>query len=163
MTERPTPFVAHGANARRHGGPQAWARRDGQPIRSYHHDMQWRCPHCETPQPEASRCWVCHRSSTSCGTCRHFRRSVAERTGFCALDRRRRPLRGDEVRACWEDAAASVPAEPAVPGLLGLMTDHAPGEPAPEVVPFVPRPVELPPVRANRDPANVRDWVEVEA
>jgi hypothetical protein len=139
------------------------ARRDAEPIRSYHQGMQWRCPHCETPQPEASRCWVCHRSSTSCGTCRHFRRSVAERTGFCALDRRRRPLRGDEVRACWEDATAPVVPEPAVPGLLGLLTDHAHGDPAPEVVPFVPRPAELPAVRANRDPGNARDWVEVEA
>jgi hypothetical protein len=53
--------------------------------------------------------------------------------------------------------------EPAVPGLLGLLTDHAPGEPAPGIVPFVPRPVELQPIRASRDPANTRDWVEVEA
>ena len=70
----------------------------------------WRCPHCATPQPEASRCWVCHRSSTSCGTCRHFRGSVAARVGFCGLDRRRQPLAGDEVRACWEDGATPVAA-----------------------------------------------------
>jgi hypothetical protein len=79
------------------------------------------------------------------------------------LDRRRRPLRGDEVRACWEDAAVPILPEPAVPGLLGLLTDHAQGEMAPEIVPFVPRPVELRPIRASRDPGNTRDWVEVEA
>ena len=64
----------------------------------------WRCPHCATPQPETSRCWVCKRSSTSCGTCRNFRRSVALQFGYCGLDRRRLPLIGDEIRPCWEAA-----------------------------------------------------------
>jgi hypothetical protein len=90
----------------------------------------WRCPHCSTPQPEASRCWVCHRSSTSCGTCRQFRGSVAARVGFCGLDRKRRPLQGDEVRACWEDGAVPVPPDPATPGLLDLLTVAALREPA---------------------------------
>ena len=89
----------------------------------------WRCPHCSTPQPEASRCWVCHRSSTSCGTCRNFRGSVAARFGFCGLDRQRLPLNGDEVRACWEDGAIPVPPDPAMPGLLDLLTVRAVGEP----------------------------------
>ena len=62
----------------------------------------WRCPHCGTPQAETARCWVCHRSSTACGTCRHFRRSVAAQLGYCGLDRRRQPLTGDEIRGCWE-------------------------------------------------------------
>jgi hypothetical protein len=62
----------------------------------------WRCPHCATPQAETARCWVCHRSSTACGSCRHFRRSVAAQLGYCGLDRQREPLRGDEIRACWE-------------------------------------------------------------
>jgi hypothetical protein len=62
----------------------------------------WRCPHCGTPQAESARCWVCRRSSTACGTCRHFRRSVAAQLGYCGLDRKRLPLRGDEIRACWE-------------------------------------------------------------
>jgi hypothetical protein len=62
----------------------------------------WRCPHCETPQAETSRCWVCKRSSTSCGTCRHFRRAIAGQLGYCGLDARRRPLNGDELRGCWE-------------------------------------------------------------
>ena len=88
----------------------------------------WRCPHCSTPQSEASRCWVCHRSSTSCGTCRNFRGSVAARFGFCGLDRQRLPLNGDEVRACWEDGAIPVPPDPAMPGLLDLLTVRAEGE-----------------------------------
>ena len=65
----------------------------------------WRCPHCGTPQAETARCWVCHRSSTSCATCRHFRHSVVANVGYCGLDRRRSPLRGDEVRACWDGVA----------------------------------------------------------
>jgi hypothetical protein len=62
----------------------------------------WRCPHCGTPQAETARCWVCHRSSTACGTCRHYRRSVAAQLGYCGLDRKRQPLTGDEIRGCWE-------------------------------------------------------------
>jgi hypothetical protein len=30
--------------------------------------------------------------------------------GFCGLDRRRDPLVGDEIRACWEAADAATPA-----------------------------------------------------
>ena len=127
----------------------------------------WRCPHCSTPQAEASRCWVCHRSSTSCGTCRHFRGSVAARIGFCGLDRRHEPLRGDEVRACWEDGAAPIPPDPSTPGLLDLLTVRALGElDAPGE--------ETPAARADREPAREkpvprlrsvnpnRAWVEVE-
>jgi hypothetical protein len=66
----------------------------------------WRCPHCGTPQAEASRCWVCHRSSTTCSTCRHFRRSIAAQLGYCGLDQRRLPLTGMEMRGCWAPAAA---------------------------------------------------------
>ena len=62
----------------------------------------WRCPHCGTPQAETARCWVCRRSSTTCGTCRNFRQSVAGSLGYCGLDRRRQPLVGDEIRACWD-------------------------------------------------------------
>jgi hypothetical protein len=68
----------------------------------------WRCPHCGTPQAETARCWVCHRSSTACASCRHFRRSVAAQLGYCGLDRERRPLRGDEIRACWEASVAPI-------------------------------------------------------
>jgi hypothetical protein len=50
---------------------------------------------------ETSRCWVCHRSTTTCVSCRHYRRAVAGRLGYCALDKRRTPLIGNEERACW--------------------------------------------------------------
>lgn len=70
----------------------------------------WRCPHCATPQAEAARCWVCKRSSTSCATCRNFRRSVAPGIGFCGLDRGRRPLDGGEIRPCW-DGVPAVPVD----------------------------------------------------
>jgi hypothetical protein len=61
----------------------------------------WHCPHCGALQTEAARCWVCRRSSTTCSTCRNFRRSLATDVGFCSLDRRRRPLTGLELRGCW--------------------------------------------------------------
>lgn len=80
----------------------------------------WRCPHCGTPQAETARCWVCRRSSTACGTCRHFRRSVAANLGYCGLDRTRAPLEGGEIRSCWEagdamTAAAHLPVLTASP------------------------------------------------
>ena len=88
----------------------------------------WRCPHCGTPQAETARCWVCRRSSTSCGTCRHFRRSVATQLGsplgFCGLDRQRRPLAGDEIRACWEARPAAEEAAHAAT-LPGTGSDQA--------------------------------------
>lgn len=84
-------------------------------ARSYHHVMPyWHCPHCGTPQPEAARCWVCRRSSTTCGTCRNYRRGVAGQLGYCGLDRRRVALQGDEIRGCWEGVTdvAVPPARP---------------------------------------------------
>lgn len=77
----------------------------------------WRCPHCATPQAETARCWVCHRSSTACGACRHFRRSVAAQLGYCGLDPKRAPLTGDEIRPCWEAADGTATAVPALPGV----------------------------------------------
>ena len=70
----------------------------------------WRCPHCATPQPEASRCWVCRRSTTCCAACRHFRRGVAGGLGLCGLDPRRQALTGTEMRPCW--IAAPQPGDP---------------------------------------------------
>ncbi len=92
-----------------------WQRRDSKPVnltvnfpnqsRSYDSTMpMWRCPHCGVPQPETSRCWVCHRSSTSCGTCRNFRHAVVANIGYCGRDRGRSGLTGDEIRPCWEGA-----------------------------------------------------------
>jgi hypothetical protein len=63
----------------------------------------WSCPHCGAAQAESARCWVCRRSSTTCSTCRHFRTSLAADVGWCALDRRRRPLTGLELRGCWAE------------------------------------------------------------
>jgi hypothetical protein len=67
----------------------------------------WRCPHCLTVQGETSRCFLCGRSATSCGTCANFRTSVVGGVGYCALDKKRLPLSGAEQRPCWTDATAS--------------------------------------------------------
>ena len=45
---------------------------------------------------------MCHRSTTTCATCRHFRKAVTLKLGYCALDRLHSPLTGEEQRACWE-------------------------------------------------------------
>jgi hypothetical protein len=90
----------------------------------------WRCPHCGTPQPVAARCWVCRRSSTSCGTCRHFRASVAARIGYCGLDRDREPLAGDEIRGCWAGRFEAEEVQPvaAEVAILGAIRDFVPVE-----------------------------------
>jgi hypothetical protein len=94
--------------------------RDKETVRSYHSGMpMWRCPHCGTPQAETARCWVCHRSSTACATCKNFRRSVAGQLGYCGLDRERRPLRGDEIQGCWEASAAPIEVVAMRPGRPG--------------------------------------------
>jgi hypothetical protein len=76
----------------------------------------WHCPHCGAPQAETARCWVCHRSSTTCSTCRHFRRAVTADLGYCAFDTRRRPLTGRELRGCWEERVGA--AEPEWPPIV---------------------------------------------
>jgi hypothetical protein len=55
------------------------------------------------PQAETARCWVCHRSSTTCSTCRHFRTSLAADVGWCGFDPKRLPLTGLEQRGCWQE------------------------------------------------------------
>jgi hypothetical protein len=105
----------------------------------------WRCPHCGTPQAEAARCWVCRRSSTSCATCLNFRQAVFGPTGYCALDRHRAALVGDEIRDCWTPqmtlVAESVPVDPI-------------GEERPftELVPLAPLPTDPP----------THFWIELE-
>jgi hypothetical protein len=61
----------------------------------------WRCPHCRTVQVDSLSCFLCGRSATSCGTCVSFRQSVVGGIGYCALDRHREPLTGEERRICW--------------------------------------------------------------
>jgi len=123
----------------------------------------WRCPHCATPQPEASRCWVCRRSTTSCATCRHFRRGVAGGLGLCGLDPKHPALTGAEMRACWVAAPqAPDPAErrPVAVGPGRAGRDEVPGsgsgyqprtfvpvEPAAGATPVAP------PIGADRGPA----------
>ena len=61
----------------------------------------------------------------TCSTCRNFRRGVAARLGYCALDRGGEVLTGDEVRACWQAPAVLDPE----PGLFdSLMSSPAAGE-----------------------------------
>ena len=93
----------------------------------------WRCPHCGAAQPESGRCWVCHRPSTFCATCTNFRPSLVGGLGYCGLDRTRAPLRGTELRGCWEPAA-------------------------PRVVTLFDRPVGRAPAVGERDHPQPRDW-----
>jgi hypothetical protein len=119
----------------------------------------WRCPHCGTPQAETARCWVCHRSSTSCATCRNFRGSVAAGLGYCGLDRSRAPLAGDEIRACWEDVGGSPEGPTGDPQVDDWLPDADPTAPAPTP------PLGLPvvsPARVAVSPDGARLWVEVD-
>jgi hypothetical protein len=79
----------------------------------------WRCPHCGTPQAEAARCWVCHRSTSSCASCRNFRRSITAGVGYCSRDRGRAALDGQEIRPCWEPVVALQDSRLAAPELIG--------------------------------------------
>ena len=42
---------------------------------------------------------------------------MAGQLGYCGLDRQRTPLRGDEIRPCWEAADAASANVPALPGV----------------------------------------------
>jgi hypothetical protein len=66
----------------------------------------WRCPNCGTLQSDTTRCFLCQRSATSCGTCVMFRPSFVGGVGYCANDKRREPLSGSEQRPCWTSNAA---------------------------------------------------------
>jgi hypothetical protein len=85
--------------------------------------------------------------------------------GFCGLDRRRLPLQGDEVRPCWEDGAIPIPPDPAIPGLLDLLTIRALGNADPAGATSLDQP--RPPVRRESPvprlrTGSTRDWVEIE-
>jgi hypothetical protein len=66
---------------------------------------------------------------------------VVAQLGFCGLDGRRQPLRGDEVRGCWEaalipaGAAAATPSDEAPPGLEFVRMDRPAVEPLPLTAP----------------------------
>jgi hypothetical protein len=87
----------------------------------------WRCPNCATVQAESSRCFLCRRSATSCGTCAMFRQSLVGGTGYCASDRRRETLSGAEQRECWSSGT-----EPAGDGLFVAMPTTDTGRAAAE-------------------------------
>lgn len=96
----------------------------------------WRCPHCATPQPEASRCWLCGRSTTTCAACRHYRRSVAGGIGLCGRSPRRLALRGTEVLPCWEALPSA--SDPASAAGDGKAVGDAAGDPVRAPRTFVP-------------------------
>ncbi len=112
----------------------------------------WRCPHCATPQAETARCWVCHQSSTSCASCLNFRRSITAGIGYCALDRGRGVLRGQEIRPCWQPVV-TLEGSASAQG-----SARAPGEPAstrgPELI--------LVETLVGADPGSGRFWRDAE-
>lgn len=119
----------------------------------------WRCPHCSTPQPEAARCWLCRRSTTTCAACRHYRRGVAGGLGVCGKSPGRLALRGGEVRPCWEP----IPAPPPPPGGAGEV--RPPGREESSARTFVPvdalgaragQPIAAEPMPSRAAPDDVR-------
>jgi hypothetical protein len=111
----------------------------------------WHCPHCGAPQAESARCWVCRRSSTTCSTCSRFRTSLAADIGFCALDRRRRPLTGLELRGCWTQASATAEGQTAAGAAANrLAPDRRKAAPVRGFVPLdtLERPLPMDPLAA---------------
>jgi hypothetical protein len=62
----------------------------------------------------------------TCSTCRNFRRAVAARLGYCALDKTRAVLTGEEIQACWQAPAILEPAEGLFESLNTLLTQKPP-------------------------------------
>jgi hypothetical protein len=58
----------------------------------------------------------------TCSTCRNFRRGVAGGLGYCALDKTRVALTGEEIRACWQAPAILEPVEGLFESLNALLT-----------------------------------------
>jgi hypothetical protein len=119
----------------------------------------WHCPSCGAPQAESARCWVCHRSSTTCSTCSHFRTSLSAEVGWCALDPKRRPLTGLEQRGCWQErpAGAAEPAALAGPPdaarRLRLQVDEPPNAQPARRLDFIPVELVAPKARPASPPA----------
>lgn len=90
----------------------------------------WRCPHCGAPQAETARCWVCRKSSTTCSTCLNFRGALAGELGWCALDPRRQPLSGRELRGCWVERPVGAGAHKPPP-VISLHRLRSGGAPSP--------------------------------
>lgn len=84
----------------------------------------WRCPHCATPQAEASRCWVCRRSTTSCVTCRHYRRAITGDRGLCGLDPVHPVVEATDVQPCWVAAPSFAAGIEVGPGPLDWLVDE---------------------------------------
>jgi hypothetical protein len=78
----------------------------------------------------------------SCATCRHFRRAIAGRLGYCAIHRAEGALTGDETRACWQ--SSEVQPEP----YQGLFRDIETAAPTLQVAQMPP--VPTPAVRIER-------------
>jgi hypothetical protein len=116
----------------------------------------WRCTHCRTLQPETSRCRTCQRSAFTCSTCHLYGASVASDLGFCASDRVRTPLTGDEVRACWQ-ATGSPASSP------GLFAELEPRSVSPTLRPMIdpaPAPKVKPAPRSQAEEPRQAGWVE---
>jgi hypothetical protein len=83
---------------------------------------------------------------------------VAAGVGYCGLDRNRAPLRGDEIRACWEDSH-SVPGPTTTDPADDWLPDIDPT--APQTLPAPGLPV-IQPERVALAPSGARLWVEVD-
>jgi hypothetical protein len=63
----------------------------------------------------------------ACGTCSLYRVSVASDLGYCADDKSRTPLHGNEVRSCWTSGGVGFDEAP------GLFSEPQPPAPSSQV------------------------------
>ena len=121
----------------------------------------WRCPHCRTLQAESSRCWRCSRVAVNCSSCRHFRRAVVSDLGYCAVERTRTPLGGEEVRSCWEPPRPASPAAGLFAGLeVSDTIEAADPSPPPQAITAVVRPAGSGPSRPPLEALEAAAWRE---
>jgi len=62
---------------------------------------------------------------------------VAAQLGYCGLDRQRRPLSGDEIRACWEAGATAPEPAPTTGARASVVYADDPGDRTPRRLEFV--------------------------